>query len=70
MSKRDPRIDPREGDVLPDKNGRYEVIVAMADNGWVSCHVVDRSSKLTDVHRMAMDKWQRCWRVNDDGNST
>ena len=70
MSKRDPRIDPREGDVLPDKNGRYEVIVDLVRDGWVSCHVVDRRSKLTDVHRTTMDEWQRCCKENDDGNST
>ena len=59
MSKRDPRIDPREGDVLRQKNGRCELLVDLVRDGWVYYRVTDGKGGLIAARKMVLKDWCR-----------
>ena len=59
MSKRDPRIDPHEGDVLRQKNGRCELLVDLVRDGWVYYRVTDGKGGLIAARKMVMQDWCR-----------
>ena len=59
MEKRDPRMDPRENDVLHQKDGHGELLVDMVRDSWVYYRVTNGKSGLIAAGKMELGNWRR-----------
>ena len=58
MTRRDPRTDPREGDVLYQANGTRELHVEKVDGEEVAYRVTDGNGGLLAAYRTPLINWR------------
>jgi len=58
MTRRDPRIDPREGDVLYQANGTREIHVDKVGADKVGYRVTDGNGGLLAAYRIPLANWR------------
>ena len=58
-TERDPRNDPREGDVLYQANGTREILVDRVDGEDVAYRVTDGYGGLLGAYRTSLSNWRQ-----------
>lgn len=55
---RDPRVDPREGDILRESTGERKLIVDWVDDEEIYWRVFDGNGGLLCALKMSVDEWK------------
>ena len=67
MNKRDPKIDPRLGDVIPTRFCAYDVEVDDVCDGFVLYRMTHKGKTTKEPCWMPIERWRKEWeRIKDE----